>query len=123
MGLAAGIRWYAEGFEQRTGICVQPGISQDFVRLCPDAELALFRIGFAAIPEISQHRPETKVLVFSVRTSYELVGQVTAASAHGYLCKADAAQELINAVRSVLNGRPVFPAHYIPRSMSTTVHL
>lgn len=75
--------------------------------------------GFAAIPGIVQHHPEAKILVFSVHNSYEVVDQVMAAGAHGYLCKADAGQELVNAVRNVLNGKPFYLPRYVSQSMST----
>jgi CheY-like chemotaxis protein len=44
LGLASAIEWYAQGFENRTGIRTAVDISAGFVRLAPDAEVALFRV-------------------------------------------------------------------------------
>lgn len=43
-GLASAVRWYAEGFEKRSGIKVHVEITPDLVRLSKDAETALFRV-------------------------------------------------------------------------------
>jgi len=44
LGLPAAVKWYAEGYEQRTGIRVKVDIASDFARLSPDVEVALFRV-------------------------------------------------------------------------------
>jgi PAS domain S-box-containing protein len=44
LGLSSAVKWYAEGFEKRTGIRVDVDIAADFVRLPPDVEVTLFRI-------------------------------------------------------------------------------
>jgi PAS domain S-box-containing protein len=44
LGLSSAVKWYAEGFEKRTGIRVAVDIASDFVRLPPDVEVTLFRI-------------------------------------------------------------------------------
>jgi signal transduction histidine kinase/CheY-like chemotaxis protein len=44
LGLPAAVKWYAEGYEQRTGIHVKVEIASDFARLPQDIEVALFRI-------------------------------------------------------------------------------
>jgi PAS domain S-box-containing protein len=44
LGLPAAVKWYAEGYEQRTGIQVKVEIASDFARLPQDIEVALFRI-------------------------------------------------------------------------------
>lgn len=43
-GLASAVRWYAEGFENRSGIKVQVEVEPEFVRLSSDTETALFRV-------------------------------------------------------------------------------
>jgi two-component system NarL family sensor kinase len=43
-GLASAVRWYAEGFEKRSGIKVNVEVAPDLVRLSKDAETALFRV-------------------------------------------------------------------------------
>jgi PAS domain S-box-containing protein len=44
LGLASAVKWYAEGFEKRTGIRVAVDVASDFLRLPPDVEVTLFRI-------------------------------------------------------------------------------
>jgi len=44
LGLASAVKWYAEGFEQRTGIAMKVDIASDFLRLTPEIEVTLFRI-------------------------------------------------------------------------------
>jgi two-component system, NarL family, sensor kinase len=43
-GLPSAVRWYAEGFERRSGIKVEVQIDADLRRLAPDVETALFRV-------------------------------------------------------------------------------
>ncbi len=44
LGLPSAVEWFTQGFESRTGIHVNVDIPSSFVRLTPDAEVALFRI-------------------------------------------------------------------------------
>ena len=44
LGLPSAVEWFTQGFESRTGIHVKVDIPSNFVRLTPDAEVALFRI-------------------------------------------------------------------------------
>jgi two-component system, NarL family, sensor kinase len=43
-GLASAVRWYAEGFEKRSGIKVEVEADGDLVRLSSEVETALFRV-------------------------------------------------------------------------------
>jgi two-component system, NarL family, sensor kinase len=43
-GLPSAVRWYAEGFEKRSGIKVNVQIDAELRRLTPDVETALFRV-------------------------------------------------------------------------------
>src|SRR5579871_4657080 len=43
-GLGSAIRWYAEGFQKRSGIRLNVNISQDLGRLSTEVEMALFRV-------------------------------------------------------------------------------
>jgi PAS domain S-box-containing protein len=44
LGLSSAVKWYAEGFQKRTGILVEVDVASDFLRLPPDVEVPLFRI-------------------------------------------------------------------------------
>lgn len=64
--------------------------------------------GLEATRRIRQALPETEVLVFTMHESDELVRQVLAAGARGYLLKSDAADQLIPAVESLARHKPFF---------------
>ncbi|MGC2089799.1 MAG: PAS domain-containing protein [Candidatus Acidiferrales bacterium] len=44
LGLPSAVKWYTQGFQQRTGIRVDVDIAPDLPRLRPDVEVALFRV-------------------------------------------------------------------------------
>jgi PAS domain S-box-containing protein len=61
--------------------------------------------GLDVLRQIVRHRPQTKVLAFSVHDSKQIVEEILAAGAHSYLSKATAGQHLMHEVRSLLHGR------------------
>ena len=61
--------------------------------------------GLDVLRQIVRHRPQTKVLAFSVHDSKQIVDEILAAGANSYLSKATAGQNLMHEVRSLLNGR------------------
>lgn len=65
--------------------------------------------GLALLPCLRRTWPALRVLVFSSAASPELVAQVQAAGASGFLDKAAEADELLAAVRAVYAGERVFP--------------
>jgi two-component system, NarL family, sensor kinase len=58
-GLQSALRWYADGFAQRSGIEVKLEISDDISRLPGDLEIAIFRLVQESLtnilPPFSQH--------------------------------------------------------------------
>jgi PAS domain S-box-containing protein len=54
-GLALALRWYAEGFAERSKIKVDLAISSDFGRLPTDTEIAVFRIIQECLINIHRH--------------------------------------------------------------------
>ena len=64
--------------------------------------------GLEATRRIRQVVPETEVLVFTMHESEDLVREVLAAGARGYLLKSDAADQLVPAVESLAKHRPFF---------------
>ena len=59
--------------------------------------------GLDVLRQIVRHRPKIKVLAFSVHDSKQIVEEILAAGAHGYLSKATAGQHLVHEVRALLN--------------------
>jgi DNA-binding NarL/FixJ family response regulator len=65
--------------------------------------------GLDVLRQIVRHRPKIKVLAFSVHDSKQIVEEILAAGAHGYLSKATAGQHLVHEVRALLNS----PVHSV----------
>jgi PAS domain S-box-containing protein len=63
LGLSSAVKWYAEGFEQRTGIAVEVDIASDFLRLTPEMEVTLFRIIQESLTNIQRYSGSKKAQV------------------------------------------------------------
>ena len=57
------MKWYANGFERRTGIKVEVDIPADFLRLPPDVEVALFRVIYESLNNIHRYSGSPKAYV------------------------------------------------------------
>lgn len=55
MGLPAAVRWYTEGFANRSGIEVQLDVPDDLERFGPDIEIVLFRILQESLTNVHRH--------------------------------------------------------------------
>jgi DNA-binding NarL/FixJ family response regulator len=79
-------------------------------RLQPDLvllDLLMPRVsGYAAIPDILQVSPKSRILVVSSQTSPTSVRQALSAGAHGYLAKRASDTELLAAIRRIAAGEP-----------------
>ena len=60
--------------------------------------------GIEAIRQIKAERPEAAILALSLHDSEQLVHDVLAAGARGYVLKSDASQRLVAGVRTLLEG-------------------
>jgi signal transduction histidine kinase len=63
LGLVAAVRWYAEGFAERSGICLEVEIPAEFPRLTIDKETALFRIVQESLTNIHRHSGASKACI------------------------------------------------------------
>lgn len=66
--------------------------------------------GLAAVRQILRHRPETKILVFTVHDSDQTIQEILATGAHGYLSKAKGGQDLVYVIRELLGGKFFYPS-------------
>jgi PAS domain S-box-containing protein len=55
LGLAAALKWYAEGFQRRTGIKTDVKIAAEIPRLSPEREMALFRVVQESLTNVHRH--------------------------------------------------------------------
>jgi PAS domain S-box-containing protein len=67
MGLASALRWYVEGFVQRSQIDVHLDVAASFERLSEAHELALFRIVQECLTNIHRHSGSTEAKVILAR--------------------------------------------------------
>jgi len=65
--------------------------------------------GIEAALQIRREREHAKILFFTVHDSDEMVREIMEAGAHGYVAKSRASQDLIEAVRLILDGKTFFP--------------
>lgn len=66
--------------------------------------------GFEAAAQIAQRRPGIPVIMFSLHLSEDVVARFKTGPIRGAVSKSEAARDLLDAVRSVLNGGTFFPA-------------
>lgn len=62
-GLQSALKWYIEGFAQRSSIRVQLEINPNFPRLPEDLEIALFRVVQESLTNVHRHSGNTKATI------------------------------------------------------------
>ena len=77
MGLHSALKWYVEGFAERSKIAASLELSADFGRLPKDHELCLFRIVQECLTNIHRHSESSTALVRLWRTPEELRMEVS----------------------------------------------
>jgi two-component system invasion response regulator UvrY len=55
-----------------------------------------------AVRQMLRHRPQTKILIFTVHDSEQTAKEIQATGAHGYLSKGTGSDDLLQVVRSLL---------------------
>lgn len=65
--------------------------------------------GISAAREIRKMSPDTAIIVLSMHDSSQLVETAKGLGLRGYVTKSEAASSLLQAVDSVIAGRPFFP--------------
>jgi DNA-binding NarL/FixJ family response regulator len=97
-------------------VCAEAANGREAVDLAiqsrPDVAVLDFSMpelnGLEATRRIRQAAPQVEVLVFTMHESQELIREVLAAGARGYLLKSDATRQLIPAVESLARHKPFF---------------
>jgi DNA-binding NarL/FixJ family response regulator len=67
--------------------------------------------GLEAAQQIKQYLPESEVLVFTMHETEQLVREVFATGARGFVVKSDAGQHLVAAVEALLSHKPFCTVH------------
>jgi two-component system NarL family sensor kinase len=75
-GLASALRWYVDGFSERSKIRVDLQIPEDFDRLSEDTELAIFRIVQECLTNIHRHSGSATAAIKIERVGESLVVQI-----------------------------------------------
>lgn len=71
-GLASAIRWYVDGFSERSKIKVDLEIPEEFPKLPSDAEIAIFRMIQECLTNVHRHSGSTSCAVKIVRDEKDL---------------------------------------------------
>jgi PAS domain S-box-containing protein len=71
-GLASALRWYVEGFSERSGIKVDLEMPPDLARLPKDAEISIFRIVQECLTNIHKHSDSPTAVIRVVRQGHDL---------------------------------------------------
>jgi DNA-binding NarL/FixJ family response regulator len=64
--------------------------------------------GLEATRQLRKALPSTEVLIFTMHESEQLIREVLAAGARGYLLKSDASRHIVNAVEALAQHKPFF---------------
>ncbi|GAC1620841.1 MAG: hypothetical protein NVS9B13_11600 [Candidatus Acidiferrum sp.] len=72
LGLSSAVRWFAEGYERRTGIQVQVEIATDFGRLPAEAEVTLFRVIQESLTNVHRYSGSLKAYLRLERTTHSI---------------------------------------------------
>jgi PAS domain S-box-containing protein len=75
-GLASALRWYVDGFSERSKIQVDLEIPSNFVRLPDDAELAIFRIVQECLTNIHRHSGSASAAISIQQEGSRIIVQV-----------------------------------------------
>lgn len=75
-GLASALRWYVDGFTQRSGIQVDLEITEDFGRVQPELETAVFRTVQECLTNVHRHSGSKTATVRLLHCASELRLQV-----------------------------------------------
>jgi two-component system, NarL family, sensor kinase len=63
MGLQAGLRWYIEGFKERSNITVSLNMSESLKRLPADLELMIFRVVLECLTNVHRHSDSSSATI------------------------------------------------------------
>lgn len=81
-GLASALRWYVEGFSQRSGITVRLDLAEELPRFSAEVETALFRIVQEGLTNVHRHSGGRQACV-ELKSSARQIYAIIADNGHG----------------------------------------
>jgi DNA-binding NarL/FixJ family response regulator len=94
-----------EASDGRTGVKLAKQLKPDIVVM----DIAMPQLnGLEATRQILENFPTTQVLILSMHESEQVVSEVIAAGARGYVLKSDAARDLVDALEAVRQNKTFF---------------
>jgi len=76
MGLQAGLRWYIEGFKERSNIKVSLNLPENLERLPTDLELMIFRVVQECLTNVHRHSESPSVTICLCNSSEKLTLEI-----------------------------------------------
>jgi PAS domain S-box-containing protein len=75
-GLASALRWYLDGLRERSGLSIEMHIPDEFERLAPEIELAIFRLVQECLTNIHRHSGSKTAVIRVGRDSDKIFAEV-----------------------------------------------
>jgi signal transduction histidine kinase len=77
VGLASGVRWYLEGFAERSKMKIELDLDENFGRLPSELETALFRLVQESLTNVHRHSESATAKVSVIRSADSIVLEVS----------------------------------------------
>jgi signal transduction histidine kinase len=75
-GLSSALRWYADGLSERSGLSIELNIPDNFERLTPEMELAIFRLVQECLTNIHRHSGSKTAVIRIARENDKIHAEV-----------------------------------------------
>jgi PAS domain S-box-containing protein len=76
IGLSSALRWYADGLSERSGLSIELNIPDNFERLTPEMELAIFRLVQECLTNIHRHSGSKTAVIRIARENDKIHAEV-----------------------------------------------
>jgi PAS domain S-box-containing protein len=76
IGLSSALRWYIDGLAERSGLSIELNISDNFGRLSPELELAIFRLVQECLTNIHRHSGSNTAIIRIARERGKIYAEV-----------------------------------------------
>lgn len=115
-GLVSALRWYVEGFSQRSGIHVRLDLADEFPRFNPELETALFRIVQEGLTNVHRHSGGQKASV-ELRIDEHQINTTIIDDGHGMT------PEVLNEVGKGQGGVGLMGMYERVKKLGGTIHI